>query len=197
MKLPWVLPLTMAPFLTTCMAVEAINIHLTLDGADFYRGVARIEFVGIHSTDTNPKKRKAEMQDFFASYRRDADRILATIPLQEHRVLLRNRTDISTDAVLVGNFRNLVAVLSGVFTDQGEFRFEGNRRRLSVYWKNPRVEKDNVSLIVQYAGNIVSHNSKSFDAATQTMRWNLNRTGDPEIQFTLASDPQSSGGVLR
>jgi len=168
---------------TGCLDVETINFTLSLDAENLYSGTATVEFVKIRSTETDPAKRKREMDDLFSGYRNEAKKILESIPLFDERVELRNKTASSTDAVITGKFKNVLAMF-GILTE-GEFRFEGERKRLSVYWKNPLTDETDTNLIVRFPGNIVSHNSKHFDSATGTMRWNLGKHGDREIRFVL------------
>lgn len=172
---------------TACLDIGKIDIYLMLDKDDFYAGRASLEFVNIHSTSSTADEQKEEMNKFFSDYKQDVENIIRTMPLYSYTAELRNRKELSSDVVIQGEFKNVMAVL-GALMSESSFRFEGNRKKLSVYWGNPVTDSTEINLIIQYPGKIVKHNSKSFDARTGIMKWNMSKTGDREVSFTLESE---------
>jgi len=172
---------------TSCLDYQAANIYIYLDESDVYEGTAKIEFINIHSNETEPEERRLEMKEFYSDYETDAEIILEVIPLNHTTVKLTNKTELSTDGYIKGEFKNLLTILAPLF-QEGAFRFEGKSKRISVWWKNPLKEEDNVNLILTYSGKIVSHNSNHFDSKTNTLKWSMNKNGDREIRFVLEAE---------
>jgi len=172
---------------TACLDIEKINIYLMLDKDDLYSGKARIEFINIHSTSVTIDEQKKDMDGIFADYKKEAENIIREMTLFNHAVELRNKTGVSTDAVISGEFKNVLAVLSSIMKESN-FKVEGNRKKLSTAWGNPFTDNTETNLIIQYPGKIVSNNSKSFDPKTGTMKWNMSKNGDKEVKFVFESD---------
>ncbi len=172
---------------TACLDIGKIDIYLILNKDDLYEGHARLEFINIHSTSVTVEKQKKEMDDFFKGYKEDVENVLKAMPLSGHTAEFRNRKELSTDVIIQGEFKNLLAVL-GSLMSESSFRVEGNKKRLAASWGNPFSDSTETSLIIQYRGKIVSHNSKNFDAKTGTMKWNMGKAGDKETSFILESE---------
>ena len=174
-------------FFTACLDIGKIDIYLMLDKDDFYSGRARLEFVNIHSSSETAAEQKKDMDEFFRDYKQDVENIIKAMPLYGHSAEFRNRKELSTDVVIQGEFKNVLAVL-GALISESNFRIEGNKKRLSAAWGNPFTDSTETNLIIQYPGKIVKHNSKNFDAASGTMKWNMSKTGDKEVSFILESE---------
>ncbi|MES0489372.1 MAG: hypothetical protein ABUK01_05225 [Leptospirales bacterium] len=172
---------------SSCLDYQAANIYIYLDQSDFYQGTAKIEFVNIHSNESDFKERRLEMSEFYKGYKKEGRSILEVIPLYDATVKLTNKSALSTDAYIEGEFNNLLTILAPLF-QEGTFRFEGNAKRISVWWKNPLKEDDNVNLILIYSGKIVSHNSKHFDSKANSLTWSMSKNGDSEIKFVLEAE---------
>jgi len=166
---------------------DRMNIYLTLDKDDLYAGHARLEFINIHSNADTLDEQKKEIGEIFTGYKKEADDILRSMPLFNYTVELLNKKELSTDAVIQGEFKNILSLLGSLITDSN-FRIEGNRKRFSAKWGNPFTDSMETNLIITYPGKIVSHNSKNFDAKTGTMKWKMSKTGDKEVNFVLESD---------
>ena len=172
---------------TSCLDYKAVNVYIFLDQNDFYRGTAKIEFIHIHSTAIEAKERRIEMSEFYTDYQKNAQSILEVLPLYNTTVKLTKKTPLSTDGYIEGEFKNILTVFAPLF-QEGDFRFEGNARRLSVWWKNPLKEEDNVNLILIFSGKIISHNSNHFDLKSNSLKWSMHKDGDREIHFVLEAE---------
>lgn len=172
---------------TACLDIGKIDIYLMLDKDDLYSGRARLEFVNIHSTSATVEEQRDEMNKFFIDYKEDVENIIRAMPLYNYTAEFRNRKELSSDVIILGEFKNVMAVL-GALMSESSFRFEGNRKKLSVYWSNPLTDSTEINLIIQYPGKIVKNNSKSFDSKTGIMKWNMSKSGDSEVSFMLESE---------
>lgn len=172
---------------TACLDLDKLNIYLALDKNDLYSGHARLEFINVHSSSANLEEQKKEMGELFTGYKKEADDIINGMPLFNYTVELRNKKELSTDAVIQGEFKNILSFLGALISDNN-FRIEGNKKRLSARWGNPFTDSMETNLIITYPGKIISHNSKNFDAKTGTMKWKMSKTGDKEVSFVFESD---------
>jgi hypothetical protein len=173
--------------LTACLDIGKIDIYLILDKDDLYAGKARFEFVNIHSTAETSAEQKKEMDDFFRDYKQNVEDIIKAMPLYGYSAEFRNKKEFSSDVIIQGEFKNVMAVI-GSLMSESSFRFEGNRKKLAVFWANPFTDSTEMNLIVQYQGTIVKHNSKNFNAKDGIMKWNMSKTGDKEVSFIFKSE---------
>jgi hypothetical protein len=163
-----------------------MNIIVYPDKDNVYQGRVKIEYINIHSNEELPEKKKKDMDEFFADYKKDARNVAQSMSLQDYKSRLMNRKELSTDGEIKGKFESLVATLSFMF-EKSEFKVEGDSKKISFYRKNPLNENDDINLIITFPGKIIAHNSKNFEQQNGTMKWNLKKTGDKEISFTLES----------
>ena len=184
------IPVATAVLLSGCIVSDPVYVEYAIEPD--LAGEVVIEITGIHSDEDDPVKRNEEFEQYCDEGYLEQGREMALIfGLDEARISLTNRTDRSCELIVEGGFDNLARALS-VLAGEHDYEIRKSGRlfiaRL-LTGTTPASDDDNeFTLVVQFAGDILTHNAQEFDVESGTMTWLQSGIDESGVQFILKAE---------
>jgi len=175
--------------LSGCLTFEKLEVRYDIEKD--LTGKLKYTHHGVCSDAETLEEQREEMKEFYEKdYLELGEEMGRDLGIDAPKVTLLNKTDTKCDAVLSGEFTNIIRAFAS-FMESSDFEIKKVGDRFSVTLgigeEQPEESKDNqlMTFTVRYAGKILENNAHKYDKDFHLMVWESAKIDKSGIHFVL------------